>query len=137
MIAFFGTYGYEMNPNNLKTSEVEELSEIKELYHQYHQSVVEDGVVYHLMNPNISDFVALESVSSNQESALLLLMNKLKDHDHYYSLKLLGLKDEYQYQNDLDNQVHSGQYYRLVGLRFSRSWFNEFNCRIIKIIKKK
>ncbi len=136
MIAFFGTYGYEMNPNNLKKEEIDELSEIKDLYHQYHNDVIEDGVVYHLMNPNDSDFIALESVSNKQDTALILLMNKLKDHDHYYSLKLLGLKDDYFYHNDFDDQVHSGQYYRLVGLRLSRFWFNEFTCRIIKITKK-
>lgn len=132
-LALFGTYGYEMNPNLLLDDEIKELSYVADIYKKYHQSVIENGVLYHLSSPTNSNFICLESVSKDQSQILVLLMNLLKEGDRYRFIKLRGLKKDSLYRNNYDNQVYSGDYYMKVGLNFSREWFDEFRSLLIII----
>lgn len=132
-IALFGTYGYEMNPNKLNENEIKELNEIADIYKKYHKEVIADGTLYHLLSPNFTNFICLESVSKDKTQSLVLLMNKLKEGDCYRFIKLKGLDENKQYINTYDNQVYSGEYYMKVGINFSRDWFDEFTCKLIEI----
>ncbi len=130
-LALFGTYGYEMNPNLLTDREKAELSEIAKIYKRYHKKVIEEGTLYHLRSPNESNLMCMESVSADKTTALVILMNRLKEADEFRFIRLKGLDENKFYHNDYENRVHSGEYYEKVGLNFSREWYDEFSCRLV------
>ncbi len=134
-LALFGTYGYEMNPNKLKENEIKELLEVADIYKKYHQQVIQLGDLYHILSPNDTNFICLESVSKDKEAALVLLMNLLKEGDSYRFIKLKGLEPDSYYYNSYDNCTYKGEYYEKVGLNFTRDWFDEFKCLLITINK--
>lgn len=134
-LALFGTYGYEMNPKLLTESEIAELSEVAKIYKKYHKRVIEEGTLYHLMSPSETNFMSMLSVSSTKDTALMILMNKLKEGDRYRFIKLKGLDTNSHYRNSFDGKTYSGDYYMKVGLNFSRLWFDEFSCHLVIIEK--
>ena len=66
VLALFGTYGYEMNPNRLSSEEIQALSEVAAVYHCYHKSVIEEGTLYHLL-------VLLNQLLSSYHQRVILL----------------------------------------------------------------
>lgn len=134
-LALFGTYGYEMNPNKLNDKDIEELLTIADIYKKYHQRVIQLGDLYHILSPNETNFICLESVSKDQNDALVLVMNLLKEGDSYRFIKLRGLDPEAYYYNSFDHQTYKGEYYMKIGINFSREWFDEFRAILIEINK--
>ncbi len=135
MLALFGTYGYEMNPNMLAETEREELNEIAAVYRKYHKRVIEEGTLYHLLSPSEGNFMCMQAVSEDRTLSLVLLINKLKEADESRFLRLKGLDEKALYRNDWDGKMHSGAYYMTVGLNFTCVIFEEFSCRLIRLEK--
>lgn len=135
ILALFGTYGYEMNPNRLTKDEIEELSEIAKVYKEYHQKVIEEGDLYHILSPNESNFTCMQAVSKDKNISLAVIMNRKKELDSFRFIKLKGLDSQKLYHNDFDNTVHSGEYLMNIGLNYSREWIKEFTCKLV-IIKE-
>ena len=131
ILALFGTYGYEMNPNILTASEQEELREIAEIYCKYHQSVIGNGTLYHLLSPNEGNLMCMQSVSKDQTASLVILMNYRKEHAQFRVIRLRGLDPEKQYKNSYTGTVHSGTFYMERGIDFSRDCFASINCRLV------
>ncbi|MCR4661179.1 MAG: alpha-galactosidase [Clostridia bacterium] len=137
ILALFGTYGYEMNPNKLTKEEIDSLSEIADVYHKYHKSVIEEGTLYHLLDPNKSNWMAMQSVSIDKSVSLCVCMNRKKEWDRYRFLKLKGLKKDSKYLNSYDNTIQTGEYLMNIGINMSNEWCNEFDCRLIIITEQK
>lgn len=131
ILALFGTYGYEMNPNILTASEQEELREIAEIYCKYHQSVIGNGTLYHLLSPNEGNLMCMQSVSKDQTASLVILMNYRKEHAQFRVIRLRGLDPEKQYKNSYTGTVHSGTFYMERGIDFSSDGFASINCRLV------
>lgn len=130
-LALFGTYGYEMNPKLLTEDEINELNEVADVYKKYHKEVIEEGTLYHLCDPNKSNYMSMMAVSSNKNTAMVFFTNLLKELDQYRFLKLKGLDPNKYYRNNLDSRVYSGDYYMKIGLNLSRFWLWEFNSKLI------
>lgn len=131
ILALFGTYGLEMNPNVLTESEIEELCEIGDVYRKYHQEVIGNGTLYHLKSPQETNAMCMQSVSKDKSKSIVIYMNKFKEQQQYRFIKLKGLDEEKLYRNSLDNEVFSGAYYQEVGLNLSRKVLYEFDCELI------
>ena len=131
MIALFGTYGYEMNPNKLTDQEISEVNKFAGLYHKYHKEIIEDGTLYHLLSPTHTNYMSMQCVSKDKSKSMLIWINHLKEGDCYRFLKLKGLDENKLYTNTLDGNTYSGKYYMNVGLNLSRIWANEFTCKLI------
>lgn len=130
-LAFFGTYGYEMNPNKLTESEQAELSEIADIYVRYHQTVVEQGTLYHLVSPSESNDMCMQCVSPDRSTSIVLYMNKMKEHGMSRFVRLKGLAPKTAYKNSFDGQTYSGTYYMQVGLDLTHKAFGEFSAQLI------
>ena len=128
LLAMFGTYGYEMNPNVLTAEEMEELYKVAQLYKGYHNGVIANGTLYHLLSPNDSNFTCLQCVAQDTSTSLVLLMSKLSNPAALNFLKLKGLDPNKKYSNNIDNCVHTGEYYMQVGINLSVVWFSEFTA---------
>ena len=135
ILALWGTYGYEMNPNKLSEAERKDLMEIAEVYHRYHKDVIEEGTLYHLLNPYRCNYMSMECVSKDGSTALVVVMNRKKELDRFRFLRLRGLERTARYHNDYEDATHSGEYYMQVGINYSRDWLDEFTCRLIILTK--
>ena len=133
ILALFGTYGYEMNPNKLTPDEIADLDKIAAVYKKYHKSVIEEGALYHLLSPAKTNWMAMECVSQDRKTALAVVMNRKKEWDRYRFLKLKGLKKDALYQNDYEDAVSTGEYLMNVGINLSNEWCGEFCCRLITV----
>ena len=135
ILALFGTYGYEMNPNRLSNEEIAELSEIADVYRKYHKQVIEQGTLFHLLSPSKTNWMAMQAVSKDKTVSLAVVMNRKKEWDRYRFLKLKGLDEKANYYNDYEQATHTGEYLMNVGINLSNEWCNEFACRLIVITK--
>ena len=136
ILALFGTYGYEMNPNKLSEEEIASLSEIANVYHKYHRSVIERGKLYHLLSPNEGNWMAMQCVSEDKSVSLAVVMNRKKEWDRYRFLRLKGLDPNALYYNDYEKVVASGEYLMNIGINLSNEWCAEFACRLITVTKQ-
>ena len=96
-LALFGTYGYEMNPNNLKKDEINNLSIISEIYKKYHKEYFDNGVLYHLMSPETSNFMSMQVKNKSVDSSIALLISKETCSSNNIKLKLKGLNENVKY----------------------------------------
>ena len=135
ILALFGTYGYEMNPNRLTDEEKSALSDVASVYKKYHKSVIEEGTLYHLLSPNDTNWMAMQCVDKDRSVSLAVVMNRKKEWDRYRYLRLKGLDPEALYKNDYEDAVHTGEYLMNVGINLSSEWCGEFACRLIGITK--
>ena len=119
------------NPKLLTEDEINELNEVADVYKKYHKEVIEEGTLYHLCDPNKSNYMSMMAVSSNKNTAMVFFTNLLKELDQYRFLKLKGLDPNKYYRNNLDSRVYSGDYYMKIGLNLSRFWLWEFNSKLI------
>lgn len=135
ILALFGTYGYEMNPNLLTEEEKSEINEVAKVYKKYHNAVINNGTLYHITNPDLSNLIILQSVSKDRCSSLILVANKLSEQDKFRFVKLKGLDKNTLYKNSFDGSVNTGDYFMNVGLNLSGEWFNEFSFKLIILEK--
>lgn len=118
-LALFGTYGYEMNPNDLNENEIKELNEVAKIYTTYHKNVIENGILYHLIEPQINDkTMSLLSVDLDKKTGLLLLIFDSLIEKESINIKLKGLSKNDFYINSYDNKSYKGEYYIQKGLDF-------------------
>lgn len=136
-LALFGTYGYEMNPNELTEEEIAELSEIAALYRKYHSEVIEQGDLYHILSPNEGNRMCMQCVSRDKSVSLVLLMNRKKEWQQFRYLRLKGLDGKRAYKNSYDKNVYSGEYYMEVGLNLFAETPSEFDSKLILLTEEK
>ena len=136
ILALFGTYGYEMNPNKLTEIEKEDLNYVADIYHKYHKSVIENGVLFHLLSPNKTNWMAMQAVDKDKNVSLVVVMNRKKELDRYRFLKLKGLDSKAVYYNSYEDTYSTGEYLMNVGINLSNEWAQEFDCRLIVVEKK-
>lgn len=136
ILALFGTYGYEMNPNKLTAEEQKDLFAVAELYHRYHKDVVEEGTLYHLISPYKGNLMCMQCVSRDKNVSMVVVMNRKKELDRFRYVKLCGLETGANYYNDYEQTTHTGEYYMNVGINYSREWLNEFDCKLIVLTKE-
>lgn len=110
-LALFGTYGYEMNPNNLKEDEIKNLSFMSEIYKKYHKDYFDNGILYHLMSPETSNFMSLQVKNKSIDSSIVLLISKDTCNSKNIKLNLKGLNEKAKYciKCDEKKEFYSGK----------------------------
>ena len=117
IIAFFGTYGYEMNPLTLTDEEINLLKKYNKLYKKYHQHVIDEGDFYRLSSPFDSDYCSFMSVNKNKSTALVMFTPLRKVTNMFRFLKLKGLLPNANYK--INDAIYSGDYLMNVGINLS------------------
>ena len=133
-LALFGTYGYEMNPTKLLEEEKKEIIEVGDIYKKYHNSVINNGILYHLSSPENSNVMSMQCVSIDKKKSLVLYMNKRKEHFKYRFLKLKGLDKNKKYLiNDI--QIMTGEELMNIGINLSQMYFEEVSSLLFVLLE--
>lgn len=133
IIAFFGTYGYEMNPLSLSDADKELLIKYNDLYHKYHEDVIDNGTFYRLISPFEFKYCSFMCVNKNKDTAFVMFHSLRKVTGMYRFLKLKGLIKEAVYE--IDGEEYSGDYLMNVGINLS--YFIEQNNTKLFVVTKK
>ena len=115
-VAYFGTFGYELDLNKLTE---EENSEVKEqvAFMKKYREVLQFGTFYRLKSPFEGNETAWMVVSEDQKTALVgwyRVLNRV--NDRYTRVRLEGLNPSYCYKNVLSGTCHFGDELMHAGL---------------------
>ena len=117
-LAFFGTYGYELDITKISEDDKNKIKEFNSYFKSFH-NVVNDGDYYALYNPYESNYVSWNVVSKDKKTCLVYFMIYRKEQTKARFLKLKGLKKDKYYFNSLTNDIYKGDFYMNVGLNLS------------------
>jgi len=134
-LAFFGTYGYEMNPNKLTEEEIAELDKTANAYKKYHADVIENGTLFHISSPFESRYLCMQSVSKDRTKSAFLFMTKAKILQENRFFKLRGLLKEARYHSSYDDLTYTGEYLMKIGLNLSELFVDAFTTQLIFLEK--
>ena len=110
--AMAGTFGYELNLNELSEEEKEEIRQQIAEYKKYAE-LIQRGLYYRLTNPQTDNQGAWEFVSEDQREALVQVVG-IKKHANMTVdyIKVKGLKENTMYR-----ETESGRLYNSTALR--------------------
>lgn len=136
-LSAIGVYGLELDPRTLSEDEKKTINGVTKLYKEIRKPLINNGTLYHLSSPYASNFMALMSVSEDQEEAIVQITSIKKETIKYRFLKLKGLLKDALYENTYDKKVLSGQHYMDIGLNLSRGRnVLETDLIHLKVVKK-
>ena len=115
-VAYFGTFGYELDLNKLDEDELEEVKEQINFMKEY-RSILQFGTFYRLESPFEGNETAWMSVSGDKKTALVGWYRVLNGVNLPYTrVKLQGLDPDMMYTNLLDGTDHYGDELMNLGL---------------------
>ena len=115
-VAYFGTYGYELDLNLLEESEIEKVRSCTEFMKQYRE-LIQFGTFYRLLSPFEGDEMAWITVSEDGSCALAGHYRILNQANGPFTrLRLAGLEKDQCYEvsvmsGDGKNKVSCGRHY--------------------------
>lgn len=114
-VAYFGTFGYELDLNSLTE---EELAQVKEqiAFMKQYREIIQYGDFYRLGSPCDED-MAWMTVSRDKKTAIVgwyRILNRV--NASYTRLRLAGLKPDWLYRNSLSDTVHYGDELMNLGI---------------------
>lgn len=106
-VAFFGSFGYELDLNQLTDKEINVVKSQVSFYKKY-RSVLHNGTFYRLLSPfNNDEQTAWMVVSPDKKIAIVAHYKTLNQVNRSYQrLKLKGLNATFEYE--LDNSMYTG-----------------------------
>lgn len=117
-LAFFGTFGYELDITKLNEEDKNKIIEFNNLFKTWHH-IISNGNYYTIFDPYKTNYVSFASVTKDKKECVLYFMNYRKETTKSRFIKIPGLDDEKYYFNSLTNDIYKGSFYRLVGLNIS------------------
>lgn len=117
-LAFFGTYGYEMDITKSSEEDINKMKEFNGLKNQYHH-VVTKGDYYAIFNPMDSNYCAFNVVSKDKKQCLVYFFIYRKEQTKSRYIKIKGLEKYKYYYNSLTNEIYTGDFYMNLGLNIS------------------
>lgn len=115
-VAFFGTFGYELDLNKLTSEEQEQVKEQIRFMKEYRE-VLQFGTFYRLCSPFEGNVAAWMSVNEEQTVAVAGWYRILSGANMPYTrIKLQGLKEEYRYKIEGRDGYYFGDELMNVGL---------------------
>ena len=115
-VAFFGSYGYEMNPLKLTEEERTLLLNFNDIFHKEHYDCIQNGLLYRLANPSLDGYLACMSLSQDKSKGFLLI-SLVKDLEEGVHICLQGLSSNKIYM--LDGEEYKGSVLINKGIDFS------------------
>lgn len=102
-VAYFGTFGYELDLNLLSEQELESVKEQVAFMKEYRELIQMDGDFYRLLSPFEGNETAWMVVSQDKSQAVAAFYQKLnKVNASWIRLKLDGLKEDVLYEVSCD-----------------------------------
>ncbi|MBP2057366.1 alpha-galactosidase [Lactobacillus colini] len=129
IVAMWGNLGYELELTKLS---VEDQQAVKEQIQKYKKirELTQYGKLYRLKSPMDSNQAAWMVVSSNQEEAIVSVVNILAYAQPYLTkVKLAGLDPNKKYQDLDNNQVYGGDELMNMGL-YEPAWHGDFQAKM-------
>ncbi|MGN1166159.1 MAG: alpha-galactosidase [Lachnospiraceae bacterium] len=115
-VAYFGTFGYELDLNKLSDAEIEEVKEQIRFMKEYRE-ILQFGTFYRLKSPFEGNETAWMVVSGDKKTALVGWYRVLNQVNAPYNrLRLEGLHPEYKYRNLNAGTVHYGDELMNLGM---------------------
>ncbi|MBM7655680.1 alpha-galactosidase [Neobacillus cucumis] len=115
-VAYFGTFGYELDITKLSEKEKEKVKEKTSFFKEKRQ-LIRNGQFYRLLNPFESNEVSWMVVSDDQKEAIVGLYKVLaKPNDKYYRLPLKGLDPDKLYKIEGKETTHYGDELMNIGI---------------------
>ncbi len=115
-VAYFGTFGYELDLNKLTEEEIGQVKEQIAFMKKYRE-VLQFGTFYRLQSPFEGNETAWMVVSPDQKTALVGWYRVLNVvNGRYTRLRLEGLKPDYCYRNVYTGSCHFGDELMYAGL---------------------
>lgn len=131
-VAFFGTYGYEMDPRTLSQEEKAFLLSFEKTVRAVHKEVVLEGDFYRLLSPYEGPRACWMSVCQDRSTAVFFHRSFFKEVASCRYVKLRGLNREFLY--DVDGIPMAGDYLMDIGLNLSE--YHEEGKDIFIVIRK-
>lgn len=126
-VAYFGTFGYELDPKKLSEHEKEEIKKQISFMKEYRE-LIQFGTFYRLCSPFHENDTAWMIVSKDQSAAIVRYYRVLRQiNAPYRRLKLSGLNPEFMYSVSSKEDLFYGQDLMKVGLIISDSSASENN----------
>lgn len=120
-VAYFGTFGYELDVTKLSKQEQEEVMRQIKFMKQY-RSVIQFGRFYRLQSPFVSKETIWMVVSTDKSIALVGYYRPLQEvNQGYRRIKLLGLDANKEYYNEYHKTSHYGDELMNIGMITSDS----------------
>lgn len=115
-VAYFGTFGYEMDITKLDDVERGQIKE-QVAFFKEKRKLIRDGKFYRLLSPFESNEVSWMVVSEDQKEAIVGYYKVLsKPNDKYYRIKLVGLDPKRLYFINERETLHYGDELMNVGI---------------------
>lgn len=130
-VAYFGTFGYELDLNLLSTQELEAVKSQIAFMKQYRELIQVDGDFYRILSPFKGNETAWQVVSQDKSQSIAMLYQRLnKVNGSWLRLKLKGLQKDMLYKVTLtSNEEKSYKAYgdelMYAGIPVDRELFNE------------
>ena len=106
-IAYFGTFGYELDLNLLSDQEMEEVKRQVAFMKEYRDLIQMDGDFYRIQSPFEGNETAWQVVSQDKKKSIAMFYQRLnKVNGSWLRLKLKGLKEDAVYQVTLEGAQH-------------------------------
>ncbi|WP_042357211.1 alpha-galactosidase [Bacillus rubiinfantis] len=123
-VAYFGTFGYELNPLMLSEEERAKISEQVSCYKK-HRQLIRDGLFYRLLSPFNGNETAWMVVNQEQTEALVGWYKVLAEPTppKQQTLKLIGLNESLEYKVSGHERSYFGDELMQAGLQLP----TEFN----------
>lgn len=115
-VAYFGTFGYELDLNKLTPAEQEEVKEQIKFMKEYRE-IFQFGTFYRLSSPFENNVTAWMVVSEDKETAIVGWYRVLNGINLPYSrIYLQGLNPDFCYQQSIDGKSYFGDELMNIGL---------------------
>ena len=115
-VAYFGTFGYELDLNQLSPEETEEVK-AQIVFMKKYREVLQYGTFYRLKSPFEGNEAAWMVVSDDQKTALVGWYRILNcANGNFTRLRLEGLNPEFCYRNAKTGRCHFGDELMYAGL---------------------
>lgn len=125
-VAYFGTFGYELDLNKLSKEEQEKVKEQVKFMKEY-RSLIQKGIFYRISSPFEEKFTAWQIVSEDKKCSLVGFYRPLQEvNSSFKRIKLLGLDPNLEYTVSINDTVNYGDELMNLGLIVSDISSGEF-----------
>lgn len=127
-VAYFGTFGYELDLNLLTVEEIEQVKQQIAFMKEYRELIQIDGDFYRILSPFEGNETAWIVVSQDKKQAVAGFYQRLnKVNGSWLNLKLTGLDSEVLYEVEYADKKYQayGDELMYAGIPFSRELLNQ------------
>ena len=124
-VAYFGTFGYELDILNLSNDEIEQIKEQIKFMKEY-RDLIQFGDFYRLLSPFEGNYVSWMVISKDKRTAIVFYMAILNEiNSSYKKLKVKGLNPDYLYRIDESDIFSYGDELMTIGLNITDNFYTD------------